>query len=472
MKLTHLASALMMAAALQGCSLIPHYYRPDTAAPQAWPQGPAYGKTATTAMPSWRTFFHDPALHQLIDSALANNLDLRQAALNVQAYRAQYRIQRADLFPTVGLDTTSSRARVPHDLTDSGREEIQSQAGVEVGLTSYEVDVFGRIRSLNTAALETYLATQEAQKSIRIGLISDVATAYMAWRTDQALLQVTQQTLDSYTNSLTLIDATAREGTASALDVRQARTLVEGARAQMNLYTRQVAQDANALQLLLGAPIPVALMKSAPLSQDLLADIPPGLPSELLARRPDIREAEHQLLAANADIGAARAAFFPSISLTATAGTTSHDLSGLFDSGSGSWSFAPAISVPIFNGGRLRANLNYAKIEKEIHVAQYQKSIQTAFEEVSNGLAALSTYDGQLQAQSALVQADSEYFDMAKQRYDEGVDNYLTLLDAQRQLFSARQQLLTDRQQQLDSQVQLYKALGGGWSASSTKSAL
>lgn len=464
MKLNRLSLALLLVTGLQGCSLIPEYHRPEASVQTTWPQGPAYPTgTPVNSMPDWQTFFRDPALRQLIQVSLAHNLDLRKAALNVQAYRAQYDIQRADLLPTVDLGASSSRARVPHDLTTSGKAEIQSQAGVEVGLSSYELDVFGRIRSLNAAALEQYLATDEAQSSVRIGLISNVATAYLTWRTDQALLQVTHDTLDSYTKSLSLIDSSAQAGTASALDVRQARTLVEGARAQMHLYTRQVAQDANGLQLLLGTQLPRSLAATAALDPDLLADVPAGLPSDLLIRRPDIRAAEHRLQAANANIGAARAAFFPSISLTAAAGTTSHHLDGLFDGGSGSWSFSPQINVPIFNGGRLRANLDGAEIEKDINVAQYQQSIQTAFREVADGLAAKGTYDGQMQAQTALVQADQEYYDMARQRYEEGVDNYLTLLDAQRELFGARQQLLTDRLQQLTSQVQLYKALGGGW---------
>ncbi|WP_296179919.1 efflux transporter outer membrane subunit [Pseudomonas sp. UBA1879] len=467
MRLNHFTFALIVGFGLQGCSLIPEYIRPAAPVQDQWPQGPAYQTKGSTAqingVPGWKQFFRDPAMSQLIETALINNRDLRQAALNVQAYRAQYRIQRSELFPSVDVNADSSRQRVPSDLSTTGKAGIESQYGLNVGITSYELDVFGRVRSLERSALENYLATEEAQRSVQIGLIADVATAYITWRTDQALLKVTQATLDSYGNSLSLIDASHLAGTASALDVRQARTLVDSARAQMFLYTRQVAQDANALQLLLGAQLPSSISTDAPLGRDVLADIPAGLPATLLQQRPDIRAAEHDLLAANANIGAARAAFFPSISLTATAGTTSAELDGLFKGGSGSWSFSPQINIPIFNGGRLRANLDYAEIQKDIGVAKYEKSIQTAFREVADGLAALGTYDGQLQAQRDLVRSSQEYYEMAKQRYDEGVDNYLTLLDAQRELFSARQQLLTDRLQQLDSQVQLYKALGGGW---------
>jgi multidrug efflux system outer membrane protein len=466
MILKHLTVAVALATSLQACSLIPDYQRPAAPVPDTWPQGQAYAPgnvKAGQAVQGWQAFYQDPVLRQLIGLSLGNNRDLRVAALNVQAYRAQYRIQRADLFPSVGIDSTTSRQRLPADLRTSGRAGIDSQYGLDVGISSYELDVFGRIRSLEHQALENYLATEEAQRSVQIGLISDVASAYFTWRTDQQLLKVTQDTLDSYSKSLGLITASNQAGTSSALDVRQASTLVDSARAQMYLYTRQVAQDANALQLLLGAPLPQGLANAAPLEDGSLADIPAGLPASLLQQRPDIRQAEHALLAANANIGAARAAFFPSISLTAGAGTASSELSGLFKGGSGNWSFAPQISLPIFNGGRLRANLDYAKLQKDIGVANYEKAIQTGFREVSDGLAALGTYQGQLQSQRDLVQSDQEYFDMAKQRYDEGVDNYLTLLDAQRQLLTARQQLLTDHLQQLDSQVQLYKALGGGW---------
>ncbi len=474
MKLNHLALAVTLALGLQGCSLIPEFNQPQAPIDSAWPQGPAYGAQTDTAATSllWKDFFRDPKMQQLIGLALDNNRDLRVAALNVQAYRAQYRIQRSELFPSIDANASGSRQRLPADLATTGQSGIQSQYGLDVGISSYELDVFGRVRSLTSSALETYLATEQAQNSIRIGLIADVASAYLTWRTDQGLLEVTSNTLASYTKSLGMIESSQREGTSSALDVRQARTLVDSARAQKILYTRQVAQDANALQLLLGANIPSDQVNGLALNADLLRDIPAGLPSDLLQKRPDIQEAEHRLLAANANIGAARAAFFPSISLTATAGSASSQLGDLLKGGQGSWSFVPQINVPIFNGGRLRANLDYATIQKDIGVAQYEKSIQTAFQEVADGLAAKGTYGEQLQAQSDLVQASQEYFDMAQQRYDEGVDNYLTLLDAQRQLLSSRQKLLSDRLLQLDSQVQLYKALGGGWEPSALNSNL
>lgn len=468
MKLNHLVLAVALGLALPGCSLIPHHTPPEAPVDDAWPQGPAYRAetdTAATAL-GWQDFFRDPKMQQLIGVALEHNRDLRVAALNVQAYRAQYRIQRSALFPSVDAGVSGSRQRLPADLSTTGSSEIHSQYGLDVGISSYELDVFGRVRSLSRAALETYLATEQAQRSIRIGLIADVASAYLTWQTDQALLEVTANTLESYTRSLRMIEAAQHEGTSSALDVRQARTLVDSARTQLILYTRQVAQDANALQLLLGTRIPSDSVRGLPLNAQLLREMPAGLPSDLLQRRPDILAAEHRLLADNANIGAARAAFFPSISLTAFAGSASSQLGDLLKGGQGTWGFVPQINVPIFNGGRLRANLDYAVIQKDIGVALYEKSIQTAFQEVADGLAAKGTFTEQLQSQRDLVQASQEYFAMAQQRYDEGVDNYLTLLDAQRQLLSSRQKLLSDRLLQLDSQVQLYKALGGGWEQS------
>lgn len=460
-----------VALALGGCTMMPNYQRPQAPVEPDWPKGAAYAEQQAqgpaAAAIGWQEVFRDPALQRLIGQALENNRDLRQAALNVEAYRAQYRIQRSELVPQIGTDYQSSRERLPGDLTSSGKPGIQSQYGLTVGVSAYELDVFGRIRSLNRQALENYLATEEARRSVHIALVGDVATTYFTWRTDQDLLKLTQATLESYRHSLSLIEASSEVGTASDLDVRQARTLVDQARAQEALYTRYIAEDANALRLLLGSSIPTDLPQGLPLGKDALAEVPPGLPADLLLRRPDIRAAEHQLRAANANIGAARAAFFPKITLTAAAGTLSADLGDLFGAGSGTWSFMPRISVPIFTGGRLRASLDYAKIQKDINVAGYEKSIQTAFREVSDGLAARGTFGRQLKAQGDLVDNYQAYYQLAQQRYDEGVDNYLSVLDSQRQLFAAQQQLLNDRLLQLNAEVGLYKALGGGWQRTS-----
>lgn len=465
----HKPLLLVLAMTLSGCNLIPEYQQPEASIPQAFPQGAAYGAqmTGNSAQIDWQTFFKDPALHRLVDLALENNRDLRKAALNVAAYRAQYRIQGSALVPELGVDASGGRSRTPADLSSTGRQETSGDNSLQVGLTSYELDVWGRIRSLDRNALETYLASEEAQSSVQIGLVADVAVAYLTWQTDRQLLAVTRSTLENYRHNLELIQASSEAGTASDLDVRQARTLVDSARGQVQAYTRQEAQDVNALRLLLGTTIPSDLPESN-LEGQLMTEIPAGLPANLLQQRPDIRAAEHQLLAANANIGAARAAFFPSITLTAGAGTASSQLSGLFSGGSETWSFIPQIHLPIFTGGRLKASLDYAKIQKDIGVANYEQTIQASFREVSDGLAAMRTWGEQLKSQQDLVRATDEYTQMALQRYEEGVDNYMTLLDAQRQLLSARQQLLSGHLAKLTSQIQLYKALGGGWKEAKT----
>ncbi|MDD2161267.1 efflux transporter outer membrane subunit [Pseudomonas sp. MIL19] len=462
---------LAVALVLGGCSLIPDYERPEAPIAAAWPQGAAYGTAqgngSSAAELSWQAFFRDPALRQLIGVALHNNRDLRQAALNVEAYRALHRIQRSELLPTIDAGAGGQRQRLPADLSPTDTAGIQSQYQASLGV-AYELDVFGRIRSLSRAALEEYLATAEVQRSVHIALVGDVATAYFSWRSNQTQLELTEATLESYRESLALITSSAEAGTASELDVRQARTLVDQARTQKALFTRLIAEDGNALRLLLGSDIPTDLPESDKPGMALLAEFPAGLPADLLLRRPDIRAAEHRLLAANANIGAARAAFFPSISLTGAAGTASSELDGLLEGGSGLWSFAPRINIPLFTAGRLKANLDYAEVLKDINVTRYEKSIQVAFREVADGLAARGTFGEQVQAQSDLVDNNQAYYQLARQRYDEGVDTYFTVLDAQRELFASQRQLLSDHLLQLNREIQLYKALGGGWSPSDT----
>ncbi len=473
--------------AVSGCSLIPDYQRPNAPVENAWPHGQAYdaltvNRDQQAADIGWRDFYRDPALQRLIQLSLDNNRDLRQAALNVRLYQAQYRVQRAELFPDIAVSGTGTRTRQPEDLSQvsairellagnsangaggGGGGSISSQYSVTLGFTSYELDLFGRLRSLSEQALLNYFATSEGRRSTQISLVSEVANAYYAWLTDQRMLQLTRETLDAYQRSYDLTRQTVENGVASGLDLRQSRTALEGARANLAQYTRQVAQDRNALTLLLGTSIPADLPQGKGLDgKDLLAELPANLPSDLLQKRPDILQSELQLRAANANIGAARAAFFPRISLTAQGGTASRDLNGLFDAGSGYWTFSPSINIPIFTAGSLKASLDAARIQKDINVATYEKSIQTAFREVADALAAKGTYDDQLQAQQDLVQASQEYYDLANLRYRQGIDNYLTVLDAQRSLYSAQQQLITDRLNQLNSEVTLYKALGGGW---------
>ncbi|MGX1123517.1 AdeC/AdeK/OprM family multidrug efflux complex outer membrane factor [Pseudomonas sp. HLS-6 TE3448] len=469
-----LLSLAVTAFILGGCSLIPDYQTPESPASAQWPQGPAYSPTESAevaaAEQGWRQFFHDPALQQLIQTALVNNRDLRVAALNIDAYRAQYRIQRADLFPAVSANGSGSRQRVPGDVSSTGEATINSQYSATLGVSAYELDLFGRVRSLSEQALETYLSSEQARRSTQISLVASVANAYLTWQADQALLKLTEETLKTYEESYQLTKRSNEVGVSSALDLSQARTSVEGARVKLAQYQRLVAQDLNSLTVLLGTSVPANLPASQELNADLLSEVPAGLPSELLQRRPDIQEAEHLLKAANANIGAARAAFFPSISLTANAGTLSPDMGGLFKGGSGTWLFQPQINLPIFNAGSLRASLDYSKIQKDINVAKYEKTIQTAFQEVSDGLAARQTFKEQLQAQRDLVAANQDYYRLAERRYRIGIDSNLTFLDAQRSLFSSQQALIADRLLQLVSEVNLYKALGGGWHEQTTQS--
>ncbi|WP_248794517.1 AdeC/AdeK/OprM family multidrug efflux complex outer membrane factor [Pseudomonas sp. MWU13-2105] len=462
-----LLSVAVAAFVLSGCSLIPDYQRPAAPVAAQYPQGPAYSPAqaanVAAAEQGWRQFFNDPALQQLIQVALENNRDLRVAALNIDAYRAQYQIQRADLFPAVSATGSGSRQRVPANVSSTGKATINGQYSATLGVSAYELDLFGRVRSLSEKALQTYFASEEARRTTQISLVASVANAYLTWQADKELLKLTQDTLAAYEESYKLTARSNEVGVASALDLSQSRTSVEGARVKLAQFTRQVAEDQNSLILLLGSGLPANLPAAQPLSAKLLSEMPAGLPSELLQRRPDILGAEHQLLAANANIGAARAAFFPSISLTANAGTLSPDMGGLFKGGSGTWSFAPSINIPIFNAGSLKASLDYSKIQKDISVANYEKAIQTGFQEVSDGLAARQTFNQQLQAQRDLVAANQDYYRLAERRYRIGVDSNLTFLDAQRSLFSAQQSLISDRLSQLTSEVNLYKALGGGW---------
>jgi multidrug efflux system outer membrane protein len=461
--LTLRLSLLSMAMLMGGCSLIPEYQRP--ASPSA-AQYPTETQAATTSE-DWRTLFTDPALRQLIESALVNNRDLRVAALNVEAFQAQYRIQRADLFPAVSANANELRQRMPPSVTGS-KALINSTYSANLGISAYELDFFGRVRSLSEQALQTWLATEEARRSAQLSLVANVANAYLTWRADQELLELTRDTLAADVQSLHLTTRNREAGKSSALEQAQAQTSVDSSRANLARYQRQVAQDLNSLTLLVGAPVPDSL-PARPLASDLVQQLPAGLPSDLLQRRPDILQAEYKLKAANANIGAARAAFFPSVSLTANAGTSSRDLSGLFGAGSGAWTFQPQISLPIFNAGSLRASLDYSKLQKDVAVAEYEKSIQTAFQEVADGLAARSTYQQQLQAQRDLVAATQTYYNLAQNRYKNGVDSSLTFLDAQRSLFSSQQGLITDRLAQLVAEVNLYTALGGGWSVEDSR---
>ena len=450
--------AVTLGLLLGGCSLAPDYQRPATPAGATWQ---ASSDVATTR--GWKGTFSDPQLQQLITLALSNNRDLRIAALNVQSYEARYRIQRAAQLPTVGVDGSGSRQQTAGDINGSGREQIGSQYAANVGITAYELDFFGRIQSLKDQALENYLAQQESQRSTHIALVASVANAYLTLLADQDLLTLSQQTLQTEQESYELTSKKFNLGAASDMELAQGKTTLESARVSQAQYQRQVAQDKNALMLLIGGNLPADLQQTRALDDVALTPVPVGAPSSLLQQRPDVLAAEHSLKAANANIGAARAAFFPTITLTATAGSASNELSSLFDSGNGTWLFMPKLSLPIFDGGKRTADLDVAEIEAKKAVASYEQSIQSAFREVADGLVAQQSYQQQLAAQQALVEANQRYFDLAEKRYQQGVDSYLTRLDAQRSLFSAQQSLIATRLALLGNEVNLYKAIGGGW---------
>ena len=452
--------ALLVSLLLTGCSLAPDYQRPAAPIPVNYET-----KTSPAAVQAtdWQQVFTDPALKKLIDTALQNNRDLRVAVLNVEAYQAQYRIQRAAQLPDITATGYQARQRIPGTYS-GGASAISNTDSATVGISAYELDMFGRVQSLKDQALEKYLAQEETQRSTQLSLIANVATAYMTLLADHDLLRLAEQTAKSYEQSYQLIQQRYEAGISSSLDVSQSRSNLESVRSSLAQYRRQVALDQNALRLLLGTDIPTGLSSGLP-EQDLtlLASLGADMPSSLLTRRPDILAAEHALKAANANIGAARAAFFPSISLTANAGSMSSSLNKLFDGGSGTWLFQPSINLPIFDFGSREAQLDVAKVQEKIEVATYEKAIQTAFKEVSDGLVAQDGYREQLQAQQALVDANKTYYQLAQSRYEKGVDSYLTLLDAQRSLFSAEQGLVSTRLALLSNRVSLFKAIGGGW---------
>jgi multidrug efflux system outer membrane protein len=469
MNRTRFSLLLGITIVLSGCNLAPRYTRPEAPVPAEWPSGAAYRESK--AMPdipgatevSWKEFFGDAGLRQMIDTALNNNRDLRIAALNTERARALYGIQRAELFPALDTVGRGSKERVPADLSRTGQKITTERYSVDLGILSWEIDFFGRIRNLKDRALEQYLATEEARRSAQILVVSGVANAYLALAADREALRLAESTLETRRRAYDLIQRRYELGLASELDLNQAQTQVDTARRNVFVYTQLAAQELNALNLLVGSPSPVP---SERLPADLNSVRPPkeissGLSSEVLLLRPDVMAAEHQLRAANAFIGAARAAFFPRISLTAAVGTASAELSGLFNSGQGTWSFAPQILMPIFDA-RLWSAYDATKAEKEIALAQYEKAIQTAFREVADALAVRGTVDEQVSAQQSLVDALAKTYRLADSRYTKGIDSYLVVLDAQRSLFAAEQALIALRLAKLANQVRLYSVLGGG----------
>jgi len=461
----------LVLAVVSGCSLQPIYERPAAPVAGTFPSGAAYQPSqsghAGTALPAadigWRDFLADPRLQRLVELALKNNRDLRVAALNVAQVQAQYRIQRAALLPQVSAFADASHTRTPGSLTQSGRPLVAH--GYEAGISAaWEIDFFGRLQSLSDAALQQYLATAHARQAAEILLVSQVADQYLTTLTLDEQLAVTRQTLETARASYQIVKLQFDTGTGTELTLRQSETVVEQANANYAAQVRARAQAENGLVLLIGQPLPADLPPALTMGgQKILADIPAGLPSDLLARRPDILQAEALLRSENANIGAARAAFFPRITLTGSLGTASSALGGLFSAGSLAWAFLPALAVPIFDAGVNRANLDVAMIRKDIGIAQYEKAIQTAFREVADGLAARGTYDEQLASLERYTAAQQRRLELADFRYRNGADTYLNVLTAQTDFYNAQLTLVSTRLQRLTSLVDLYRALGGGW---------
>jgi multidrug efflux system outer membrane protein len=462
--------ALMLALTMAGCStMAPKYTQPAAPVAAAWPSGPSYQAVAASQTQKlladipWRDYFVDERLQKLITLGLKNNRDLRVALLGIERFQAQFQIQRSNLLPKVNATGGANFQRIPDGLSATGKTMTVDQYNVGAGLLSYELDLFGRVRSLKDLALEQYLASDQARRSTQISLVSQIATGYLTLAADRERLKLAKDTLASQQESYQLIQRRFEAGVSSALDLQQARTTVDAARIDIARFTTLAAQDENALNQLIGSPVPAEFLP-ATLSETITAvkDVSPGLPSDVLLRRPDILQAEEQLKGANANIGAARAAFFPKVTLVSSIGFGSSDLAGLFKSGAFAWSIAPSISMPIFDGGSNKANLKVAEVDRDIAIAQYEKAIQAAFREVADTLAQRGTIDEQLAAQQSLVDATGERYRLSMARFEKGVDSHLNVLDSQRSLYAAQQNLIGTRFSRLTSLVTMYKVLGGG----------
>jgi len=457
---------------LTGCAtLAPAYHRPAPPIPATWPRGPSYAPDApapdgfTAAQLGWRKVFVGPDLRLLIEDALRNNRDLRVALLNVEQARAQYRVQRAALAPSVTANAAFTRehgALATSGVANQGSADAQTY-GLTADISAYELDLFGRIRSLTRAALETYLSTEEASRAARISLISQVADSYLALAADCEQLRIANDTLTAQQAEYDLVRNRFEHAVASELDLRQAESSVAAARSNVAALTTQSAQDLNALNLVVGASVEESrLPKAFGRASFVTADLPAGVSASILLQRPDVRQAEHALRAGNADIGAARAAFFPTLTLTASGGSESLQLSSLFKGASGIWTFAPNLGLPIFDGGANRARLSASKIQRDIAVAQYDKAIQAAFREVADALARRGTIGAQLAADQANVAAAAASLTLTRARYEHGIDPFLNTLLAQRALYAAQQTLITTELARSQNRVALYRALGGG----------
>jgi multidrug efflux system outer membrane protein len=470
----YLFAVLAILMLMGGCTFIPELEEKEFPAPPRYPGGEGYdpalmneSEAAILSGLAWEDFFRDGTVKTLINTGLENNRDFKTAALAIDEARARYGIERSRVLPDAGADASYSRQRTPGSQSSFLSSDTTAETyRATLGITAYEFDLFGRLRSLSEAALNEYFATEAARESVRVTLIADIAFAYIDYRADQALLALANETVRSRRDSYDLIRLQAEEGVASELDLRQAETLLHAARVDRYQYINAVALDLNVLRLLLGTPEAMPDL-TEPVDLDALftnfvSEIPAGLPSALLTSRPDIAQAEYALKAANASIGAARAAFLPTVSLTALGGYAAAEFSGLFDGGSRYWQFSPQVKIPIFTAGRLKNSLDLAEIRKHEAVLEYERAIETAFREVADALSAVSTYDDRVQAQADLVEATKETTRLSQLRYDAGVESYLNVLDAKRQLYSARQGVIRQKASEVKAKISLYRAVGGG----------
>ncbi|SBV91275.1 putative efflux pump outer membrane protein TtgC [uncultured delta proteobacterium] len=464
-----LAAAVIASFALTGCTMAPRYDRPDLPVDAAWPESTRLTDEQRDAADAaanrvWRAFFKDGTVVSLVETALANNRDLRVAMLNIERVRAQYWIQRADLLPTINAAGSASNQYLNKAVSQRGEAVISRQYQATVGFTAFELDLFGRIRSLKESALQQFFATEEAAKSAQVTLVAEVVNAYLNLTAQKELLALARSTYQNRQESYDLIKRMFDMGLTSQLTVNQARTIVEEARVASAQFETNVGQAENVLVLLLGAPVPEGLHLAENMREiEMIPDLPPGLPSDLMQRRPDIMAAEHRLMAMNANIGAARANFFPSISITAALGSIAPQYHDLFSRGAGTWLFEPRAVLPIFDSGRNYATLKMSEADRDMAVATYEKSIQTAFREVADALVQRATIGEQLEAQKALVDATEATYTLSQNRYEIGLDSFINVLDAQRSLFSARQGMINTVLLRETNALNLYKALGGGW---------
>jgi len=458
-------SLMAVSAVLSACTLAPRYEQPASPAPAAYENLEPVAAAVPASEIGWKEFFPDAELRDLLGRALVNNRDLRIATLNVEAARAQYRIQRADLVPSINATGVANNQRTPASLSQTGESELTRVYSAGATMPAFELDLFGRVRSLRNAALEQYFAVEENRTAAQLTLVSEVATAWLTLIADRELLRLATETRDSQKQSYDLTKLRFDQGVSGEIELRRSESSWREAEVDIAQQTRRVAQDRNALALLVGEPLPPETGASAQAidAQTFAKELPAGLPAELLARRPDLRSAEHALRAANANIGAARAAFFPSIELTGFYGNASDDLSALFQAGHTSWSFVPTIRLPIFSGGANIAGLDLANARKRIEIARYEQSIQIAFREVADALVGRTTLEDQLRAQEALTRAAEASYRLADMRYRGGVDSYLGSLIAQRDMYDAQRALIVTRLAGSINLIQLYQALGGGW---------